>query len=917
VNATETGSEISFRQILPRLGGQREAFEELCRQLAGLSAGVSLVRPSRSRGDGASEFYLESASGRRAWQAPYVFDLNPLIRQASESLSTALEVHPNLTEFVLCFPFDPTEPAVPRGRSGQEKLESWKHDRQAEALARGRKLIIDLWPASRLRELIRLHDQADRLRDQFFGSSTTFTVDAALLRELGEQLIGHSHIALAELLKNSYDADATECRIEFRDDEIIVWDNGHGISEQEFHAHWMRLGTTHKTVTRESRGYRRPMTGSKGIGRLSVQFLADEMTLESATVNDASRHLYVFVDWTGVRRGEELNTVNVLWQMRDGTMSLPTSESSGTRIVLKKLRSEWGTEAIEKLGQEIWLLRPPFAAPQVRRTERTGLDFHIDIDAPKILRAREAFDKLQNALFQNWKAKIRGRLRDGRAGGEATIELEFKPSYPEGQEASRSFRERVSLPINAGPAASSGSPCAIDGAKFEILVFKTEGRQPGGLAVGEVREYLRRFGNVSVYDSGFRLPYYGASQDWLNVTRDQGRRLIVSDLLPARLNVEGRYLLDLPAPGRIFGAVEIDTNHERSLAENIHAGPGESLQLSPGRDRLAPNRAFKQLRNLVRFSLDFYASRYRMLAAQSAEKARARESPARTVRRAVVVLDRNRDAMPRAVFRDVRREVVAAEKASKRAEEETDRRAVLLAPLATAGMTALALNHELAREITLVSRLGERLTAVAARLDAPELAEIARSLLEAESRFRSLQELFAPLVSEEDREATDRLRVGPVVESVVRAMRPLMPRVSFEAVDVPEDLRFPVGSFADWNALLQNLLSNAWNAMLDAEKDPSVAFDGGRRGRYQEWFRVSDTGVGLGVPLGEAPALFEPFERRLRVSERNRSVAMGGQGLGLALVRLIASRRSVRAAFVRPRTGFSTSFELSWKGASK
>ena len=42
-----------------------------------------------------------------------------------------------------------------------------------------------------------------------------FTIDAALLRELGERLVGKPHIALAELVKNSYDADATEVTIKF------------------------------------------------------------------------------------------------------------------------------------------------------------------------------------------------------------------------------------------------------------------------------------------------------------------------------------------------------------------------------------------------------------------------------------------------------------------------------------------------------------------------------------------------------------------------------------------------------------------------------------------------------------------------------------------------------------------------------
>ena len=36
-----------------------------------------------------------------------------------------------------------------------------------------------------------------------------FDVDAALLRELGERLVGRADIAMAELVKNAYDADAS------------------------------------------------------------------------------------------------------------------------------------------------------------------------------------------------------------------------------------------------------------------------------------------------------------------------------------------------------------------------------------------------------------------------------------------------------------------------------------------------------------------------------------------------------------------------------------------------------------------------------------------------------------------------------------------------------------------------------------
>ena len=744
---------------------------------------------------------------------------------------------------------------------------------------------------------------------------TTFTVDAALLRELGERLIGRSYIALAELVKNSYDADATNCRIEFTGEEITVTDNGHGMAEREFHDHWMRIGTTHKTDRKRSRRLGRPMTGSKGLGRLSVQFLADEMTLESTSAEDPSRYLYAFVDWTGIQRGEDLDTVSVLWESRYGRREYPGGCESGTRIVLKALRSTWDTHEIGRLGRQVWMLQPPYRRSD-RRSDGAPEDFYVDVDAPDIERARKAFGRFEDALFRNWKARIRGTFVDGRSGqsetSTAAVSVEFKAGYPKYVETPNSFREDVILPIDPGKFGES----AIDRAEFEILIFKPAGRQPGGMSVQDMRAYLHGFGNVSVYDGGFRLPYYGASQDWLNIAVDQGRRLVASALLPSSLHIRERYLLDLPAPGRIFGSVEIDTSHERAVADGLGAGPGSYLQISPGRDRLADNSAFDQLRDLVRFSLHFYANRYCLLKVRAAEEARAKwEPPSRIYGRAVAALDDNREELSETAYREIRQEIVAARSMAAVEEEAVERRAEMLAPLATAGMTALALNHELAREIVLLERARDGVQAVATVSRTSELAQIVDDLDTAAGRIGALRQIFDPLLSEEDRQATDRLRVRGVVRQVVRAFEPLMGRVDFDVRSIPEQLRFPVGAFAEWSAILQNVLTNAWNAMLDSDR-ASISFDGGRGARAQEWLRVSDTGAGLDA-LDESETLFEPFERRLRISDENRSIAMGGQGLGLAIVRMIARRRAAQAAFVQPKQGFATTLEISWRGAPK
>ncbi len=747
-----------------------------------------------------------------------------------------------------------------------------------------------------------------------------FTVDAALLRELGERLIGRAHIALAELVKNAYDADAHTCRIDIERDRITVVDDGHGMSESEFFQYWMRIGTTHKVDARVSRCLNRPMTGSKGLGRLSTQFLAHELELESTSTSDPHSTLYAFVDWRTIQSGEDIQTVDVEWQSRSELSRYADDAPTGTRITLSGLKTAWDSAAIGRLGGDVWMLRSPFKAVDRSHRGRTALDFYIDLNAPNIADAMDQFDRMHEALFGNWKARITGGLEGGRRarGCQATVRVEFVKDYPEGLEEARSFSESVDFPVPRQGTSSTdetASDPALDEVQFEVLVFKTEGRQPQGMKVGEMRDYLRQYGNVSLYDAGFRLPYYGsqelAGQDWLDIAVDQGRRLTASELLPARLRTGARYLLDLPNPGRIFGAVDVNTNHEHATAARFPDGE-PWLQIQPGRDRLAPNRSFEQLKDFVRLGLDFYANRYRTLADQAIQRQRAKEPPVRTFARAVATLDRNRAEIPREAYGEIRRDVLSARDAVEAEQAALDSRAVLLAPLATAGMAALALNHEMAQDSTSVEDAITALRGLSTTLQRPEIANAVEQLERFVDRFNAYRQLFAPLAEPEDREATRRFPVRSLVQGVVRDLRSRMPNVRFDVSDVPKDLHLPVGAYVEWSAVLQNLLFNAWDAMLDGDRR-LVAFQGGRV-RRREFVRMSDTGSGLAVPIEDSAQLFEPFERRTEVSEANRSLAIGGQGLGLAIVRMIAQSRAVEVQFVPPQRGFSTTIELSWSG---
>jgi HSP90 family molecular chaperone len=102
-----------------------------------------------------------------------------------------------------------------------------------------------------------------------------FEVDSALLSEIGEKLVTTPHVALAELVKNAYDADATEVFVTIgqngSEPNVEVRDNGHGMTRPDVHRYWMRIGTTNKDEDQFSPGYGRRRTGAKGIGRFACR----------------------------------------------------------------------------------------------------------------------------------------------------------------------------------------------------------------------------------------------------------------------------------------------------------------------------------------------------------------------------------------------------------------------------------------------------------------------------------------------------------------------------------------------------------------------------------------------------------------------------------------------------------------------
>jgi hypothetical protein len=117
------------------------------------------------------------------------------------------------------------------------------------------------------------------------GHDRRFRPRARIMRTLGDELISSEVVALIELVKNAYDADATRVLLRFRDrlepgqGGIDVIDDGHGMTVETVEGAWLEPATPYRRRSPRSEEFGRPVLGEKGIGRFAVSRLADDLEL--------------------------------------------------------------------------------------------------------------------------------------------------------------------------------------------------------------------------------------------------------------------------------------------------------------------------------------------------------------------------------------------------------------------------------------------------------------------------------------------------------------------------------------------------------------------------------------------------------------------------------------------------------------
>jgi C4-dicarboxylate-specific signal transduction histidine kinase len=260
--------------------------------------------------------------------------------------------------------------------------------------------------------------------------------------------------------------------------------------------------------------------------------------------------------------------------------------------------------------------------------------------------------------------------------------------------------------------------------------------------------------------------------------------------------------------------------------------------------------------------------------------------------------------LPKRQAEQIKREIETVVDHQAAAQELMGQNMNLLGALATAGMFALAFEHEIARQLTVLETLSARV-----RASSKMSAELSDELDKWIKRVRQTRTIFSSLSDEESRRKRQRFNARSAIEQFLAQAEPFMGGVEADVDGIEKDLKLPAGTFAEWSALFQNTFANATNAMID-KRIRKIGISSGYSGD-RAFILIQDTGSG--VDLSEAEKLFEPFERKTVISKERKSLSIGGSGLGLTIVRLIARNLGFNVSFVKPTRNFATCLKIDWQ----
>ncbi|MBP9759134.1 sensor histidine kinase [Candidatus Dojkabacteria bacterium] len=392
-------------------------------------------------------------------------------------------------------------------------------------------------------------------------SDIFFSVDAKTILHLGRNSIKDAKTAIVELVKNSYDADASVVKIDIfskkNGNTIKITDNGTGMTLDEIKNKWMRIGFSSKGYEPISKRGRRK-TGEKGIGRIATDRLGKQATLVTKAKEDGIYELKV--DW------DKFEFENA--SISDVPIELSELESAdlkqGTQINIEVLRDDWDEAKVSELYDELSIITPPF-----RNVDDFNIEMFTDITEKYNGTIKSPFYELSEITLE--------AIYDDKSN---SVTCEIKDKYGNKQEIVTKWPQ-LSLRV-FDPATNNYSPESLScgSVAITLLFYRRQASLVEGtsFSLNDLKEFLDKNTGIKIYRDNIRVKPYGDPKggDWLDLSGRKAKN-------PAAINRKDWRV----ASHQVVGAIYIGRDSNPEIID------------SSAREGFIDNKSFFDLRALV------------------------------------------------------------------------------------------------------------------------------------------------------------------------------------------------------------------------------------------------------------------------------------------------------------------------------
>ena len=379
---------------------------------------------------------------------------------------------------------------------------------------------------------------------------------ARLITMLGDQLIKNELIALVELIKNSYDADASWVKVSFIDfasdysltatSKIIIEDDGCGMNADILKKHWLNPATPdklrRKTVNAKTEKGR-ILQGEKGIGRFAIfklgktikittrrqrqddegHFIDEGDGVENTLVYDFSKYDDNFLKENGQDKDLFLENLQVEFSQAPPTtivskdIILGTTKRKrkpyGTIIEISNLKTKWTDLRVARVQKEVGKLQPIFS-------QDTYGDFGVWIYKDNQL--HESQDRYKEQLQNCLENKSVFKVTHGRYSSTDNI-ISFKIN---GQDVRLGFKDSDISGLKQFEKFNTPeykTECGSFRFEFYIFDFNVDSENPSKYFLDRDDKKIIREHRIYLYRDGLRvMPYGDPEDDWLRIDIARG-----------------------------------------------------------------------------------------------------------------------------------------------------------------------------------------------------------------------------------------------------------------------------------------------------------------------------------------------------------------------------------------------------------